>query len=63
MNIPEYKIQKLLFLKGVFIKDCIPSDDIFEQHIIDRLNINDIFRIFLLVKIKNCKCGLAPLKQ
>lgn len=41
MNIPEYKIQKLLFLKGVFIKDCIPSDDIFERHIIDRLNITE----------------------
>ena len=29
MNINEYKVPKILFISGVFIKDCIPIDDIF----------------------------------
>lgn len=41
MNIKEYKIPKILFLGGVFIKDCIPLDDIFEQQIIEQLNIDN----------------------
>ena len=40
MNIKEYKESKILFIKGVFIKDCIPLDDIFEQQILEKLNIN-----------------------
>ena len=28
-----------LFIKDVFIKDCIPMDDVFEKHMLDRLNI------------------------
>ena len=39
MNIKEYKIPKILFIKGVFIKDCILLDDIFEKQIIEQLNI------------------------
>ena len=31
MNIKEYTMPKILFLRGVFIKDCIPIDDIFER--------------------------------
>jgi hypothetical protein len=42
MNVEEYKVSKILFIKGVFIKDCIPIDDIFEQKIIDQLNIVDM---------------------
>jgi hypothetical protein len=33
----EYIEPKILFLKGVYIKDCIPVDDIFEQRIIEQL--------------------------
>jgi hypothetical protein len=40
MIISDYKFIKILFIKGVFLKDCIPSDDIFEQHIIEQLNCN-----------------------
>jgi hypothetical protein len=39
MNIKEYKVPKILFIKSVFIKDCIPIDDIFEQQIIEQLSI------------------------
>jgi hypothetical protein len=38
MNIKEYKVPKILFIKGVFIKDCIQIDDLFEQQIIEQLN-------------------------
>lgn len=31
----------ILFIKGVFIRDCIPMDDIFEKHIIEQLNIHN----------------------
>ena len=41
MNIKEYTIPKILFLRGVFIKDCIPLDDIFEQQIIEKLNLDE----------------------
>ena len=41
MNIKEYKIPKILFIKGVFIKDCILIDDIFEKQIIEQLNIEN----------------------
>jgi hypothetical protein len=40
MNNTEYKLAKILFIKGVFIKDCIPDDDIFERQIIEQLNYN-----------------------
>ena len=43
MNIKEYKLIKILFIKGVFIKDCIPSDDIFERQIIEQLNYNTAY--------------------
>jgi hypothetical protein len=39
MDIGEYKVSNILFIKSVFIKDCIPTDDIFEQHIIEQLHI------------------------
>lgn len=39
MNIEEYKVPKILFIKSVFIKDCIPIDDIFEQQIIEQLQL------------------------
>ena len=38
MNIEEFKESKILFIKGVFIKDCMPMDDIFEQQIVEQLN-------------------------
>jgi hypothetical protein len=41
MSIKEYKLVKMLFIKGVFIKDCIPDDDIFERQIIEQLNYSD----------------------
>ena len=41
MDINEYKVPKILFIRGVFIKDCIPIDDIFERQIIERLNTNN----------------------
>ena len=37
MNIKEFKIPKILFIKSVFIKDCIEIDDIFEQQILDSI--------------------------
>jgi hypothetical protein len=72
MNIKEYTIPKILFLKGVFIKDCIPLDDIFERQIIERLNIdnpitiyNDFPSIFTnltsWIKKTNLKCWYCDL--
>lgn len=49
MNIKEYKISKILFIKGVFIKDCIPIDDIFEQHIIDQLNLDTPIDVYSII--------------
>jgi hypothetical protein len=36
----EYNVPKIFFIKGVFIKDCFPIDDIFEQQIIDQLRVD-----------------------
>lgn len=41
MNIKEYKVPKILFVKGVFLKDCMPIDDIFEQKLMDQLDLED----------------------
>jgi hypothetical protein len=41
MSIAEYKVSKILFIRGVFIKDCIPIDEIFEQQIIEQLNMEN----------------------
>jgi hypothetical protein len=46
MNNKEYKISKILFIKGVFIKDCIPIDDIFDQQLMEQLNIEAPIDIF-----------------
>lgn len=46
MNIKEYKIPKILFLRGVFIKDCIPLDTIFEQQLIEQLRIDNPIIIY-----------------
>ena len=35
----DYGTSNILFIKGVFIKDCIPLGDIFEQQIMDQLTI------------------------
>lgn len=72
MSIKEYKIPKILFLRGVFIKDCIPLDDIFERQIIEKLNIdnpivtyNDFPSIFTnlnsWIKKTNLKCWYCDL--
>ena len=72
MNIKEYKIPKILFLRGVFIKDCIPLDDIFERQLIEQLNIenpivtyNDFPSIFTnlnsWIKKTNLKCWYCDL--
>jgi hypothetical protein len=39
--IKEFKVPKILFIRGLFLKDCIPIDDIFEQQLIDRLDEDD----------------------
>lgn len=52
MNI-DYSLQ-ILFIKGVFLKDCIPIDDIFERQIIERLNYENPVDIYIqLPKIFN----------
>lgn len=72
MNIKEYKVSKILFIRGVFIKDCIPIDEIFEKRIIDKLNIdnptieyNKIPSIFTnlnkWIKKTNIKCWYCDL--
>lgn len=57
MNIKEYTLIKFLFIKGVFIKDCMPSDDIFEKHIIEQLNYNTSY-IDIYNKIPSIFTGL-----
>jgi hypothetical protein len=37
-NIKEYEIPSILFIKGVFIRDCIPIDELFEQQLMEQLN-------------------------
>jgi hypothetical protein len=36
MNIVEFNRPSVLFIKGVFIKDCIPIDDMFDARILER---------------------------
>lgn len=36
MDIIEFKTPTVLFIKGVFIKDCIPIDDLFDEQILAR---------------------------
>jgi hypothetical protein len=43
MSVTEYKFIKILFIKGVFLKDCIPSDDIFEKQMIEQLQYNTAY--------------------
>ena len=68
----EYIEPKLLFLKGVYIKDCIPVDDIFERRIIEQLaNDNPVIyytelpsffnSIRTWVKKTNLKCWYCDL--
>ena len=72
MNVNEYKRSKILFIKGVFIKDCIPIDELFEQHIIEQLdmdapiiNYNSMPSIFTdinsWVQSTNLKCWYCDL--
>lgn len=72
MNIIEYKSPEILFIKGVFIKDCIPIDDIFEKHIIEQLNAETPLIIYeklplifnsisTWVQITNIKCWYCDL--
>jgi hypothetical protein len=72
MNIGEYKIPKILFIKGVFIKDCIQLDDIFEQQILETLKIdspiiiyNNLPSVFTnlnsWIKTTNLKCWYCNL--
>lgn len=72
MNINEFKESKILFIKGVFIKDCMPMDDIFEQQIEEQLNLDhpvilytqmpSIFRsLKTWVKKTNVKCWYCDL--
>ena len=71
MNIKEYKVSKILFIKGVFIKDCNEIDDFFEKQIMDQLNIAPIDEIISLpynftdmqnwIKKTNIKCWYCDL--
>ena len=40
--IKEFKVPKILFIRSVFIKDCVLIDDIFEQQLIDRLDEDEV---------------------
>jgi len=42
MDIIEFAVPKVLFIKGVFIKDCIPIDDLFDEQIMDQLEEDSI---------------------
>jgi hypothetical protein len=37
LNIKEYKLSKILFIKGVFLNNCTPIDDLFEQQLMDQI--------------------------
>lgn len=37
MNENDYKMSKMLFIKGVFIKDCVTIGDIFERQIMEQI--------------------------
>lgn len=46
MSIKEYKVPKILFIKSVFLKDCIQIDDIFEQRILDQLGTSEYVQVY-----------------
>jgi hypothetical protein len=57
MNIKEFKIPKILFIKSVFIKDCIEIDDIFEQQILE--SIKTPVKIINFVKLPGTFTNLS----
>ena len=36
MDVVEFKTPSVLFIKGVFIKDCVPIDDLFDEQVMAR---------------------------
>ena len=68
----EYKIPTILFIKGVFIRDCIPIDDIFEKQIREQLNTDNpiiyydkfpsiFYNMKTWIKKTNIKCWYCDL--
>ena len=43
MNIIEFGRPTVLFIKGVFIKDCVPIDDMFDARILERAKDEPVF--------------------
>lgn len=42
MDIIEFPVPKVLFIKGVFRKDCVPIDDLFDEQIMDQISYEPI---------------------
>lgn len=42
MDIIENTIPKVLFIKGVFLKDCVPIDDLFDEQIMGQITDDPI---------------------
>jgi hypothetical protein len=72
MNIKEYKVPQILFIKGVFLKDCTPIDDIFERQLLDKLDVDTgvvkcdkippyFNKLSLWIKSINIKCWYCDL--
>lgn len=69
----EYKIPQILFINGVFLKDCVQIDDIFEQRLLDNLSESEtqdvvydrlpsyFSRLSTWVKKTNIKCWYCDL--
>jgi hypothetical protein len=38
MNTKEYDVKLIIFIKGVFINDCVPLDDVFETRIMEQFD-------------------------
>lgn len=36
MDIVEFRTPTVLFIKGVFVKDCVPIDDLFDERMMER---------------------------
>ena len=72
MFLADSNIHEILFIKNVFLKDCMPDDDIFERQILEKLNIkSDIIDYIKLptifegmdtwIKNTNIKCWYCDL--
>ncbi len=58
MDIPKDRVNKILFIKGVFIKDCLNINDLYENTILNSLKSVGHVEIIQYIKIPSVFTGV-----